>query len=473
MKFAKFPEHAAQLRAEGNVFRAGRPMFIARAPGRLDLMGGNVDYTGGMVFETTIREATWAAVQLRDDDTIVLVNPQMRECGWEGSATFPLAALTDEEAVRRLVSGDPRTRWTAYVLGIFFLLKREHAFLLKQEHALPGATVYIASDIPMNRGVSSSAAVEVAVMKAAAAAYGRPLQGIELAESCQWVENAIAQSPCGIMDQATVVLGDENFLLPLLCQPCCPYPPVRLPEMLEWRAIDSGVSHSVSGIECETARAAAFMGYKTICDWENLPVIRDDTGRIPRWRDPNWNGYLSSLAPSIFRSRFENRLPEMLSGSDYLQTGRMHVDVFTPVRPEAVYPVRAATRYAVEENQRIRLFIDLARGFIDLAGSAENTFALMGELMYQSHYAYTECGLGCDQTDYLVNLVRAEGPSAGLYGAKITGGGAGGTVVVLCRRGSDEAFGRVVDRYAGHSGMQPHVFEGSSPGADAYGVQRL
>jgi L-arabinokinase len=305
-------------------------------------------------------------------------------------------------------------------------------------------------------------------MKAAAAAYGQPVQGIELAESCQWAENAIAQSPCGVMDQAAIVLGDENCLLPLLCQPCCPYPPVRLPGLLECRAIDSGVSHSVAGLECEAARAAAFMGYKMICDWESLTVARDDAGRIPRWKDARWNGYLSNVSPSIFRSHFENRLPEALSGADYCAAGRTHVDAFTPVRPEVLYPVRAATRYAVEENQRIRRFIDLARGT-----AAESTFELMGELMYQSHHAYTECGLGCEQTDYLVDLVRAEGSSAGLYGAKITGGGAGGTVAVLCREGSREAFARVLERYTEYTGAIPYVFEGSSPGADRYGVKTL
>ena len=128
-----FPERAAQLRAEGGVFRAAAPIFIARAPGRLDLMGGNVDYTGGMVFETTIREATWAAVQLRDDDLIVLVNPQMRDQGWEDRATFPVAALTSEVAVRQLVS-EPRIRWTAYVLGIFYWLHRQEAIQIGRAH---------------------------------------------------------------------------------------------------------------------------------------------------------------------------------------------------------------------------------------------------------------------------------------------------------------------------------------------------
>jgi galactokinase len=60
-------------------FDANGKIFLARSPGRLDLMGGNVDYTGGLVFQATIRESTCAAVQLRSDDKFVLINPQMRE----------------------------------------------------------------------------------------------------------------------------------------------------------------------------------------------------------------------------------------------------------------------------------------------------------------------------------------------------------------------------------------------------------
>jgi galactokinase len=421
------------------VFESGRPVFRARVPGRLDLMGGNADYTGGLVFQATIRETTRASVQLRSDDTIRLVNPQMGE-----ALEFRIADLTTDEAVRTLVT---EARWAAYVLGNFHLLKKRYSIAT-------GATVYIESDVPPNKGVSSSAAVEVAVMKAAVAAYGIALDGIALAEACQWVENVIAQAPCGIMDQAAVVLGETDHVMPLLCQPCCPFPLVHLPPDLEVRAIDSGVKHSIAGLACETARAAAFMAYRMICDWEDLPVTRDDSGFIPRFKDSRWNGYLSNLSVSLFRSRFEHRLPEFLSGADYKHE---HVDPFTPLRPEVIYPVRAAARYAVEEHQRVQLFSQLTDG------------ALMGELMYQSHYAYTECGLGNEATDYIVDLVRAEG----LLGAKMTGGGAGGTVAILCRKGSEEAFARVVDRYAKYSGSIPYVFEGSSPGADRVGIEIL
>jgi galactokinase len=247
---------------------------------------------------------------------------------------------------------------------------------------------------------------------------------------------------------------------------------VRLPELLECRAIDSGVAHSVSGIECETARAAAFMGYKMICDWEDLPVTAENSGRIPRWSDPRWNGYLSNLAPSEFRARYENRLPVQSLGADYLREFQTHVDPFTPLRAEVNYLIRGATRYAVEENHRIHTFIELARGASG-AAQPEAAFELMGELMYQSHHSYTECGLASKATDYLVSLVRDEGRGAGLYGAKITGGGAGGTVAVLGRADADAAFERVVARYAEFSGTKPYVFEGSSDGADRFGVQTI
>jgi len=455
-----FQSTVSALKRSGVCFAPDRPVSIGRSPGRLDLMGGNVDYTGGLVFQATIREATWAAVQLRSDQRIVLLNPQMRERGFQERVEFTLADLSTEQQVREQVNRTPELRWTAYVAGLFYLLKQRYP-----ERVSTGASVYIESEVPLNKGVSSSAAVEVAVMKTAAAAYGLDLVGIELAEACQWVENVIAESACGIMDQAAAVLGDEGYVLPLLCQPCLPQPLVRLPETLACWAVDSGVSHAVTGLEYEAARAAAFMGYKLICDWEGLPVRLEGSGRIPRYVDPRWNGYLSNVAPSLFRSRYEQRLPERISGADYLAAGQVHADPFTTVRAEVHYRVRACTRYAVEENHRIELFVELA----GRAGSG----VLMGELMYQSHYSYTECGLGCEATDLLVELVRAEGAANGLHGAKITGGGAGGTVAVLGRQDAGPAFQRVVERYAQARGFPPYVFRGSSPGADRFGIVTL
>lgn len=458
-----FEDLVASFRGYGRFFAEGRPIFIGRCPGRLDLMGGNVDYTGGMVFEATIREATWSAVQLREDRRVVFWNPQLAKRGWQERVEFQMDCMTDEATVRRMVNATPEVRWTAYALGNFFMLAQRYPQAVKT-----GANVYLQSEVPLNKGVSSSAAVEVAVMKPAARAYGIDLHGIELAEACQWVENVIAESACGIMDQAAATLGDEDYVLPLLCQPCQPFPLVRLPEALHCWAVDSGVSHAVTGVEYEAARAAAFIGYKLICDWERLPVTQDSKSRIPRFTDPRWRGYLSDVKPSVFRSKYELRLPERIAGSEFLREGQFHPDPFTTVRPEIQYRVRNCTRYAIEENQRIRLFVELARGAA--ADPSEAAYQLMGDLMYQSHYSYTECGLGNEATDLLVELVREQGVAAGLYGAKVTGGGAGGTVAILGQRNAKQAFEKVVRAFADARHVEPYVIDGSSMGADRFGV---
>ncbi len=269
----------------------------------------------------------------------------------------------------------------------------------------------VASNVPLNKGVSSSAAIEVAVMKAAAKAFGIDLSGVALAEACQWAENVIAESACGVMDQIAVVLGDEAYVLPLVCQPCNPLPLVRLPRGLTCWGIDSGVSHQVSGIEYEAARAAGFMGYKLICDREALPVTLDESATIPRWVDPRWNGYLANMSLAVFRT-FEESLPCEMTGQQYVQAAGVHVDPFTKARPEVVYRVRACTRYAVEENHRVRTFVELAHGMSD--GLSTDGAKLLGELMYQSHWAYTDTGLGCEQTDLLVELARRRGPQRGI-----------------------------------------------------------
>jgi L-arabinokinase len=153
----------------------------------------------------------------------------------------------------------------------------------------------------------------------------------------------------------------------------------------------------------------------------------------------------------------------MIPGDLYLVEYGHHADPFSTVRPEVTYRVRACTRYSVEENHRIRSFVELARS------TSAAAWALMGELMYQSHWSYTECGLGCEATDALVDLVRAEGAASGLFGARVSGGVAGGTVVVLGRKTARSAFQRVVTKFGEARGFSPYIFEGSSAGSDRFG----
>jgi galactokinase len=466
-------EKGIQSLVSKEYFQKNLEILVNRTPGRLDLMGGNDDYTGGLVFETTIREATFVALQPRSDRNVKFYNPAVKDIGWQAEIEFSLDDLMDNgqvkplEIVREWINRDPKSSWCAYILGdLYFLLKK---FPEKVNH---GFSLYLESDVPLGKGVSSSAALEAAPMKAMAEMYGIQVQGVELAEWTQWVEIALTQSACGIMDQLAVVMGDEGFFVPMLCQPCHPKPLVKLPENLRIWAIDSGVRHSVAGIEYESARTATFMGYRFLCDWEKLEPVLDESGALPRWIEPKWNGYLANITPSEFRARYEARLPETMSGAEFNKRYATHLDPFTPVRPDVVYPVRAATRYAVEENWRVQSFFSLISRPAEMMDAG--TGALLGELMYLAHIGYSECGLGSEATDKIVELVRAE-KSNGLLGAKITGGGAGGTVAILGWNtpNAEQAFGRVLDKYAAWSKSEPYVFLGSSAGCDKFGVARI
>lgn len=468
----KFIQQIKNCTDEG-YFVKGQEIFINRTPGRLDLMGGNDDYTGGLVFEKTIREATFVAVQSRYDETVLFLNPAVRSLGWTNHIEFSLRDLQSNgklkpiDDIRKWINADEKRAWSAYILGNLSYLMQN--FPEKVKH---GFSLFINSDIPLGKGVSSSAALEVAPMKAIAAMFGIEVSGVDLASWTQWVEIALTQSACGIMDQLAVVMGDEDFFVPMLCQPCLTFPLVKLPDNLYVWGIDSGVRHAVSGIEYEAARAATFMGYRYLCEMEGLEPTLDESGALPRWIEPKWNGYLANLSPSLFRTLYEAHVPEQQLGAEFNARFPVHLDPFTSVRPDVLYPVRGATRYAVEENWRVHCFYSLISK--PAALQDEITSNLLGELMYLSHHGYSECGLGTDETDTIVNLVRAE-RSNGLLGAKVTGGGAGGTVAVLGFNTprANSAFRKVVDKYHEWSGIEPYIFEGSSAGCDVFGVRKI
>lgn len=467
-----FHRNIGKLVEEG-YFSKDEEILINRTPGRLDLMGGNDDYTGGLVFEKTIQEATMVAIQAQPDHLFHFYNPAVKALGWDDHISFSISDLkgNDElkpmESVRDWINADANKAWSAYIIGnLYFLL--DHF----PEKVNQGFSLYLESDVPLGKGVSSSAALEVAAMKAMAGLYGIEVGGVELASWTQWVEIALTQSACGIMDQLAVVMGDEDYFVPMLCQPCIPYSLVKLPESLHVWGLDSDVRHAVSGIEYEAARAATFMGYRYLCEFEKLNPVLDESGALPRWVEPKWNGYLANISPSIFQNKYCSHLPQIEDGNVFNLKFSSHLDPFTPVRPGVSYPVLGATRYAVEENWRVRSFFGLiskpADMIDDLSGS------ILGELMYQSHQGYADCGLGSEYTDKIVDLVRAESAND-LLGAKITGGGAGGTVAVLGKNTSKarQAFQRVAESYQQWSKKEPYIFEGSSPGCDVFGIHKI
>lgn len=434
---------AANLPAE--LFQRDKTKFVARAPGRLDVMGGIADYSGSHVLELTIAEAIRAAAQRRDDDFIKIRS---------GDREFqmPVADLRempDYESARRYFQRRGED-WAAYAGGIFHVLMRE-----KELDPAGGASIYIESDVPEGKGVSSSAALESAVMFAVAAAFDIELERREAAFLCQKVENLIVGAPCGIMDQMSVICGRRNEFLSMVCRPAEVLAPVAIPDDLAFWGIDSGIRHSVGGGDYGTVRAGAFIGYRMIADWCGFSV-RIENGRA-FVDDDRWNGYLSAIEVDEFSREFLPRLPVEISGREFLGKFGATTDHVTRIDPAITYAVRNPTAHPVFENARVLQFGSHI-------GNGSTAARELGQIMYAAHESYSSCGLDSDGTDLIVDLVRKLGGDE-LFGAKITGGGSGGTVAVIGRVGAADAVVEIAAKYEEMTGFRPYVFSGSSPGA--------
>ena len=145
------------------------------------------------------------------------------------------------------------------------MLQREHGHRLRH-----GARVLVRSDVPIGKGVSSSAALDVAAFEALAALAGVAVRRRALALAAQKVENLVVGAPCGVMDQMTAACGRRGHLLELLCQPAEVVGHLPLPPGLEVFGIDSGIRHAVSGADYGSVRAAAFMGYRIVAEAAGL-----------------------------------------------------------------------------------------------------------------------------------------------------------------------------------------------------------
>lgn len=444
-----------------------RPLVAARAPGRLDVMGGIADYCGSLVLELPLREATWVAVQASRDDHLHLLSlgaPGMPNRG----ASFPMGdvARASQEGyatARALFSADLSTAWSAYLAGTLVVLAREAGLTLNA-----GLTMIAGSQVPEGKGVSSSAALEVAAMQAVAAHAGIRLAGCELARLCQRVENLVVGAPCGIMDQMTSALGEEGKLLALLCQPAEVQGYVPLPPRLGVWGIDSGIRHAVSGSDYTAVRVGAFMGYRILAERVGLAAKADGPAGRVTVDDPQWHGYLANVGSRPF-AELAACLPESMRGDEFLKRYGGTTDTVTRVDQARTYAVRQPTAHPVFEHERVTRFARL----LERAAVEPDAAVEMGRLMFESHASYSECGLGSDGTDRLVEMVRQAGAKAGLYGAKITGGGSGGTVAVLGQADAAPAVAEIARRYAEETGRGGYVFAGSSPGARQHGVVHL
>jgi galactokinase len=407
------------------LFAAGEPIVVARAPGRFDVLGGIADYSGALVLELPIASAALVAAQVTSDRRVIAVSGGRRI-----TVTSTDLLTTPLDDLARRFTG--RDAWAAYVLGPIALLVRQ------QRLALTGLRLLVSSSVPEGKGLGSSSAVEIAVLQAVAGVFDRAVEPRRLALLAQRAEQLVAGAPCGPMDQMTAACGEAGKLLLLLCRPAEVLGLLALPSPLAIWAIDSGARHAVRGAPYRRVRCASFMG-KALLD------CRAD--------------YLASLHVSDVAAE---RLPEWMTGAEFLRVHEGVEDSFSVVEPDVAYPVRAATLHPIEEQLRVEMFAELLR----LPVTSQRA-CLLGELMYASHASYSHCGLGTPETDALVDAVRAAGWDNGLAGARVSGGGCGGAVVVLGHEDAEPIVRRLSER------LGAGLVGGSSPGAAAFGTRVL
>jgi galactokinase len=459
-------EFAEAIRASaggaGRLFDPHTAVSIGSAPGRLDVMGGIADYSGALVLQWPIAERTTVSLRLDEHPRLLVGSRDARGAVRVAEASMePIAdASVPYAELQRIFAADPDTHWVSYVAGVVATLVREQGVRFTG-----GAEVAVESTVPEGKGVSSSAAIEAATMSAVLKALQLELAPRAQALLCQRAENLVVGAPCGVMDQMAVICGTRGHLLALLCQPAELQGIVPLPDGLALHGIDSGIRHAVSGSDYLAVRVGAFMGYRVLADLAGLAVRPGDRPGHVSVEDERWGGYLANVGTETFQ-QYEVHIPNTLTGSVFLKRYGGTTDAVTNVDPGRCYAVWTPTAHPIYEHERVTEWAQLLReAQIDPGARVDAIGERLGALMLQSHASYSKCRLGSPGTDLLVELAMAAGPAQGIYGAKITGGGSGGTVALLTSSTAAGHVDAIAREYARRTGLQPYVFAGSSDGS--------
>jgi L-arabinokinase len=441
-------------------FSQDESIVKASAPGRMDVMGGIADYSGSLLLQMPIKQTTTVSIQKRNDGVFNFrTHLTKRKTADFIIDLFGLEnrPLTEAGNVIRSVAGGD---WAVYSLGCFLVLQKEKGI------QLTGANVFIESNVQWGKGVSSSAALEVATMNALVNLYNLSLGKEELSVLAQMTENLVAGAPCGLMDQLSSHLGQKNKLLPLVCQPHIVEKPIGIPRGIHFSGIDSGIRHAVSGASYGDVRAAAFMSYSIIALKEGASAEQLDHARITGdWSKLPYKGFLANIPVSIFEEKYVTLLPKEISGKDFLTQYKTSIDTVTAIDEQKIYKPMVCGSHPVYENARVNEFRSLLKRF-KKTDDKQATLITLGQLMMQSHESYSAVGLGNEYTDKIVVMVRDAGATNGVYGARVSGGGNGGTVCILSYgKEGKKTVKEIYDRYKKELKRKLFLFSGSSHGA--------
>ncbi len=345
------------------------PAVAADAPGRANLIGEHTDYSGGFVLPVTIPQRTRVELRPRPGEDVARVH------------SVQLGATESY----RVGAEAPGRGWLDYVQGVTAMAR---------PRPLGGFDARVDSDVPLGSGLSSSAALEVSVLRALRQAFGWELDDVRLALLAQRAEVGFVGAPVGVMDPMSSSLGTPHAALFIDTQ-SLHTEQVPLPPELGIAVVHSGISHDhasgeyrVRRRECEEATRALGVGSLRALRLEDLPAIE--------------------------------RLPA---------------------------PLDRRARHVVTENARVLEAVEALR-----TGELER----LGALLAASHRSLRDdYQVSVPDLDRLVALA-AEAP--GVFGARLTGGGFGGAIVVAARpEGLRASMERVGERYRVQTGRTATV----------------
>jgi len=367
-----------QLAVDGfrSVFH-GEPA-VYRAPGRVNLIGEHTDYNDGFVLPAAIGFSCWTAIVPRDDRKLVI-----------HSGNFAERAQEDLDDLK-----PSENKWSNYPLGVAWALEAAGK-------RIRGANIYIAGDVPLGAGLSSSAAIEVSLGYALLDVSGHDIDLRELALLCQRAENEFVGAHCGIMDQFISCHGRADHAMLLDCRSL----EIRLlpiPAHLALIICNTMVKHELGASEYNARRAECEEAVRLLA--KVLPGIR-------ALRDVS--------APQLEK----------------------HRDLLPPV-------TYRRARHVVSENERVLRAAD---------AFASGEIGKLGRLMADSHRSLRDdYQVSCPELDAMVEIAARQ---KGVVGARMTGGGFGGCTINLVEAGRAQEFRqKVAAAYTGAFGLRPDIY---------------
>ena len=358
------------------------PEGIWFGPGRVNLIGEHTDYNDGFVLPFALDRKAVVAAGRRDDDLVVAVSLEL-----DDEVRLPLSDLAPGQQ-----------GWSAYLAGVVWALR--HA-----GHDVGGVTLVLTSDVPLGAGLSSSAAIECAVVSALCDLFGIDLPGIERAKLARVAENAYVGAPTGLLDQAASTLCRAGTGLFLDCRSLeTRQVPLPMAEQgYEMLVLDTKTPHSHVDGEYGARRAACEEAARLL----GVPALRDIT---------DLDGALARLSDETIRRR---------------------------------------VRHVVTENERVLQVLELAEA---------GRLAELAPLLDASHASMRDdYEITVETVDLAVDTAKA----SGALGARMTGGGFGGCIIALCRAGTaDDIARQVAKAFADRGFAAPEWFTAvPAPGA--------